>query len=108
VTFEERFCQLNKCDVFAFRQRVFQQCLPPWARVLASFVRIFSPTYFDADFRFVTGLGEASSIAEVRQEAREYLGSPINRRWLRRVGRIRMSATRAIALAKGFLPDDKK
>ncbi len=105
MTFEDRYCRAHRCDVTAFRNRVFWRCVPPAVRPLAAIGWICRRRFFLPDERFVIGVAEAQCIDDVRREARDYLQGPANQGWLRRVVSVRVSARRMIALTKIYLPD---
>lgn len=108
MTLAETFCRRHECHEGLFRQQIFQRCMPGWTRPVALILRVLTPGYFVADERFVIALGEAVTMEEVRREARDFLQLPANQGWLRRVGKIRLSATRAISLAKEYLPENDR
>lgn len=105
MTLEDHYCGKHDCDADSFRRHVFWNCVPPHVRALVWLIRVFRPCFFSVDDRFIIGLGETQSIEDVRREAREYLQETANQSWLRRVAKVRVSATRAIQLSKAYLPE---
>lgn len=105
MTFEEAFVLTHHCDVRSFRRRVFWSCIPGPAVPAMAMLHFIYPGYCRADFNLITGVAEAQSVDEIRRELRYYFAEPANRRWSRRVAKVRLSARRMIRLARNYLPE---
>ncbi len=68
-------------------------------------LQLFHPRYCRADINLIIGVAEARSIDEIRRELRYYFAEPANRRWSRRVAKVRVSARRMIRLARNYIPE---
>jgi hypothetical protein len=105
MTLEDHYSGQHGHDAESFHRYLFWYCVPWRVRLLVWLIRVCRPSFFTADDRFIIGLGEARSIEEVRREAHCFLQDRSNRAWLRRVAKVRMSATRAIGFSKAYLPE---
>ena len=106
-TFEDLYCESQRCTPVEFHHRVFRHCLYRHALLFGPLLRLFRPQYFLVDHTFITDAGRARDIAEIRREVAEFFTHPNNRGWLRRTVRIRVSAGRLIELAEEYLPPSK-
>ncbi len=104
-TFKQIYCEEHRCQPPAFFQKIFWRCLPPLAIPFVPFVGGMQSGYFDADRELIRAVGTATSMAEVRDEIRDYFSHPQNRGWLRRVWNIRVSTHRLKRLARLYLQD---
>ncbi len=103
-TFEERYCQAHRCTPDEFRRRIFWKCLHRHALVVAPFILLVRPTYFDPDRRLIAEVRRAVRTHQVWEEVREFFIDPRNGGWLRRRANIRLSARSLLAVARAYLP----
>jgi|HubBroStandDraft_5_1064220.scaffolds.fasta_scaffold585573_2 hypothetical protein len=103
-TFEEYFCEANKCAPENFSRQIFWRCLHRHALPVAPFILIFRPRYFDADRELIAEIRKAVRMNQVWEEVREYFINPKHVGWFRRKANIRLSARRVIHLAREYLP----
>ena len=106
-TLESLYCESQRCTPAQFHHRVFWRCLYRHAIPFVWLVRLFRPGHFQADRVFISDAGQTRDIAEIRREVGEYITNPLNRGWLRRTAKIRVSAGRVIELAEEYLPPTK-
>lgn len=102
-TFEEIFCERHRCDQGEFRRLVFWRCVPPHARWVAFLLGAPHAKRFDADRELIGDLGRCKNSRQVREQLRDFVKHPDNRRWLRRVARLRVSGRRAGKLTADYL-----
>ena len=105
MTFEEAFDRRMTNGRRSFHDWVWHQGIPPHSRWIARLLHLVHPRFFDADERLILAIAESQTVDEVRKEAREFLQLRANQTWLRRVVKVRLSATRVIQLSKEFLPE---
>jgi hypothetical protein len=103
-TFEERYCEANKCSPEEFSRKIFWKCLHRHALPLAPIILVLNPRYFDADWELIREIRRAERMNQVWEEVREYFMNPKHVGWLRRKANIRLSARRVINLAREYLP----
>lgn len=109
TSLKSAYCQKYDCSPDQFEEKVFRKCLYPQARLVASFIRLFSHRFFFYDFELLNSVGEASTLSEIVADIGAFRCNP---RWqggvLRRTLRIRISGKRLIALAKGLLKEESQ
>src|ERR1019366_6202149 len=93
-TFQALFCERNGCTERQYLGKVFWRSIYPHAIPLVPILGGIRSRYFEADCRLISGAGRATSVAKIREEIADYIVAPDNGRPLRRVFRIRVSATR--------------
>jgi hypothetical protein len=103
-TFEELFCEANKCTPAEFPRRVFWKCLYRHAVPLAPLLLVVWPKYFAPDKQLIMDVRRADKMNHVWEEVRQYFADSVGRPWLRRKGNVRISARRLINLAREYLP----
>jgi hypothetical protein len=105
-SFQETYCAGTGCSPVQFRRRVFWRCLPPMTRLAAPLFGGMNSEYFSADRDLIASAGRAASVAQIRDEIRDYFHDPRNQLWLRGKLRLRLSTARLRALARAYLPDE--
>jgi hypothetical protein len=103
-TFEELFCEVNKCTPAEFPRRLFWKCLYRHALPVAPVLMVLSPKYFAPDKQLIADVRRAEKMNQVWEEVRQYFADSTHRHWLRRRGNVRISARRLINLAREYLP----
>ena len=104
-TFEEIYCQRQRCDKQTFRRDLFWKCLPAYAAPVAWLMGGMSGSFFDADRDLLAGVALAARSEQISEEVRDFFEHPANRRWPRRVLRLRLSTARLRRLARHYLAD---
>lgn len=92
--FSERYCQRFNVPPAAFRDHLLRRTLHGPARCLLPVVRRLNPTHFDADLTYLDCVGRVRGWAQLRNESRDFNTQRENRRWLRRIGQLRVSVAR--------------
>jgi hypothetical protein len=103
-SFEELFCEANRCQLAEFSQKVFWECLYRHALPLAPFLLLFNSRHFDADRQLIQEVRRAERLDQVWEAVRDFFVDPRHAGWLRRQGNIRISGRRLIRLARVYLP----
>jgi len=103
-TFEELFCEANKCTPAQFPRRLFWKCLHWHAVPFAPLILLFNPKYFEPDWQLISDVRRTEKMNQVWEEVRQYFVSSSHRAWMRRRGNFRLSARRLINLARDYLP----
>jgi hypothetical protein len=106
LTFAESYCDDRKCPPDLFGEKVFMECLHRRALPFVALLKLFRREYFLTDWELVLAAAEATRLAQVRREVREYLMDSRNQGWWRRRANFRLSTGRLIQLAARYLPDD--
>jgi hypothetical protein len=104
-TFAESFCEDRKCDRGRFTETVFTECLYRHAIPLVAFLRLARREFFLVDWDLVEVAADATNLALIRREIREYLMDSRNQGWWRRRANFRLSTSRLLKLAARYLPD---
>ena len=100
VTFKELYCTRHHLKSADFVQVMLERGLYPHIRPLYHILDRIDRGFFDADREFLTNIGELSSIRQLRDEADEYSRDRRNRRFLRRVMRLRVSSRRVQSILR--------
>lgn len=102
-TFEQLYCERYGCDAVQYPRRLFYATLPWRARICAWILGGFWGRYFSPERDLIADAGEATSMARIRDDIRDYFMDPVHQRWLRRGAGIRLSTRRLqrIALSCG-------
>jgi hypothetical protein len=103
-TFEELYCEANKCAPADFPRRLFWKCLYRHALPIAPLIMILNPKYFEPDRQLISDVCRADKMNQVWEEVRQYFVDSRHRDWMRRKGNVRISARRLINLARDYLP----
>jgi hypothetical protein len=103
-TFEELFCEANKCTPAEYPRKVFWKCIYRHAIPIAPLIFLFNSSHFDADRELITHVRGAQKMNQVWEEVRDYFINPKHSGWLRRRANIRISARRLIGLTREYLP----
>ena len=77
-SFQELFCERVGCSRSEFEVKVFQKCLYRHAKPFASVLRLFRPDLFDADFKFIRFLAEATDLREANASALDLVRNALN------------------------------
>lgn len=85
------YCEKHGIHPSAFTQHVFRRTLYPHARLIAWFIQRVSDDYFMPDLDFVHDVGQITKYREFTAAGMEYGYHPLNRGFLRRVLKIRIS-----------------
>jgi hypothetical protein len=99
---KQAFCRTHACSLENFERKAFLAALYPHARVLTWFGGAQAEC-FVADRALIGYCGRLCSIQEIDSELREYATHPENRRFVRRVLRLRVSGRRLKRLAAACL-----
>jgi hypothetical protein len=102
--YSRKYCKRYSCRPEDFERRFFFQCLHLTAWPFYLFVGGRQGAYFDCDRRLITRLAHAISLAQVRDELGDFFAEPENRRWLRKVLRVRLSTSKVLKVSKKLLP----
>ena len=102
-TFREIFCERHECDATGFKEALFRTCLPRRARILAFALGGFNGRFFAPDRDLISHVGEATTIASIREEIRDFFMHSANARWLRRALGVRISTRRIQSVARRYL-----
>ena len=97
-TFAELFCARYHLPSENYAREMMRRALYPRARMVAPVIRIFWPTYFDADLDFVRGVGLIRRAQDLGGEVTDFHLHPRNRGFLRRTLKIRVSCQRMSGL----------
>ena len=103
-SFQELFCEAQRCTEGEFARKVFWRALYPHAWPLVPLLGGFRSDYFVADRELLTGAGRATTMDQLRTEIVDYVMDANNRGWLRQRVRVRVSTTRLRRLARQYLP----
>lgn len=104
-TLKEAFCRRFSCPPDDFVRRALIASLYPQARLLTLFHGDRSER-FGLDRSVVAYCGRLRAVGDVEQEVQEYANMPENRRFGRRVLRLRLSGRRLRQLAQTCLTGD--
>ncbi len=104
-TFAESFCEDRKCDRARFTETVFTECLYRHAIPLVALLKLARREYFLVDWDLVEVAADATNLALIRREIREYLMDSRNQGWWRRRANLRLSTSRLLLLASKYLPE---
>jgi hypothetical protein len=104
LTFADTYCDDRKCSPELFTEKVFTECLHRRAIPLVALLKFFQREYFLIDWELVQASADATDLAQVRREVREYLMDSRNQGWWRRRANLRLSTGRLLQLAERYLP----
>ena len=93
-TFGELFCERYHLPPESYVREMLRRTLYPRARMVAPFIRFFSPGFFDADRDFIRGVGLIRRAEDLGDEVTGFHLHPRNRGFLRRALKIRVSCQR--------------
>jgi hypothetical protein len=100
VQFETLFCNRFNCQSSEYLERAFRKVLYKRARLAAPLIRKLNPSFFDEDFKFISYLGDSTSLREANACAAEFQDANAARpSFLRRRLKIRASGLKAVRLA---------
>ncbi len=105
ITFAEKFCAQRHLAPEKYEAAVLRLTLHAPARVLRPVLALV-PDYFVADREFVRGVGRIRLLREFEGEAFDYAHDPLNRGWLRRGLRLRVSTRKMRRLVWATLRDE--
>ncbi len=104
-SFQEHFCEKERCTAEQFARKVFFRTLYPQAKAFVTLLGGFRSDYFAADRELISGAGRATTMNQLRVEAEEFAIDSNNRGWLRQRVKIRVSTTRLKQLARQYLTE---
>ena len=93
-TFRSIYCQRHGCDERWFAREVFYAALYPHAIPCVWVLGGFGGRYFRADRELIDAAATITDLDRLEAEISSYLMDADNQRWLRRVGRLRLSTRR--------------
>jgi hypothetical protein len=102
------FCERFSCSPAQFEKRAFWKCLYPHAKMVALFIRLVKPSFFERDHHFIRCFGNAKNWKEAKSEivALRY-EDRFHPKFLRNTLRLRISRRKANQLASRLFPDRK-
>lgn len=100
------YCEHSGLPPDQFHRAVLRRTLYPHARLLAPLIRFFKPSFFVADYDFVEGVGRVVNRRTFRLEVGDFQSCLENRRFSRRVLRLRVSVGRMAGLVERVLRED--
>lgn len=99
--FQEAYCAAHRCSPERFGWVVFRRCLHRHALLAAPFLRLWDPTFFQADFEVITAIGRATNQLDLQVLIDEFENHRmVERDLLHATFRIRLSNFR---LTESFL-----
>jgi hypothetical protein len=102
--FRDVFCRRFQVAPERYEVDMLRRCLPRRVRLLAPLIRLFSPDLFSVDRLFIDSIGRTRNAAELKTELRAFRDHAANRRWKRRVLKLRLSVWRILDTADAVLP----
>jgi hypothetical protein len=103
--FKTAYCRRFKCSPAAFERRLFWRCLPLRAWPTALLLRLFSPSFFNADLEFLQNVGACRNPSEAVNEANSLSSDPaLNEGILRTPLGLRLSGRRLVRTAHQIWP----
>ena len=103
--FKTAYCRHFKCSAAAFERRLFWRCLPLRSWPVALFLRVFSPSFFNADLEFLQHVGVCRNPSEAVNEANSLSCDPaLNEGILRTPLALRLSGRRLVRTAHQIWP----
>ena len=99
TTFCERFCSQFGVRPDRYERAVFRRSLYPMARVLRPLLAL-NRRYFDADRELIEGVGRITELAQFGNEAANFGLNPLNRSFVRRKLKLRVSVGRLRRLVR--------
>lgn len=97
--FAELYCEREGIGVDAFFPELYRQTLPWPARWLARLPVLLRPSHYAADFDFLSDVAETRTFTDYELAVERYRAHPLNRGWLRRFGKLRISIGRMNRIA---------
>lgn len=94
ATYEQTYCEVAKCPPSRFARRLFWAALPPGVRAVAPLLLALNPRFFAADLELIMAVARLKTSDELEEEIRDFRADPRNRRWSRRVLKLRVSTRR--------------
>jgi len=91
TTIRANYCARRALPPEAFERDVLARVLYPHARVLRPLIELVDRRYFEPEREFVRGVGNLGNRQAFSAEASQYRHHPDNRRFIRRVLRVRAS-----------------
>ena len=102
-SFQELFCEEERCKEGEFSRKVFWRVLYAHAWPFVPLLGGLRSDYFVADRELISGAGRATTMIQLRTEIADFVIDGNNRGWLRERLRIRVSTTRLKRLAGKYL-----
>ncbi len=108
VEFKVLFCRRFRCSALDYERRALNRCLYTHARLLAPFLRLVRPRFFDPDLAFIEYLGRTTNTSEAHDAASEFHDKgAVEKGFLGRDLRIRASGFKAIKLARQLFSEEE-
>ncbi len=104
-SFREVYCARRHCTPQTFEKRLFWRTLPWHARLLAPWFLLVSENHFLPEAGLIASAAEATSMAAIRAQLRDFYWQSNGSGWWHRVARVRISAQRFEKVARLYLPD---
>lgn len=101
----EAYCARHGCPPEQFARRLFWEALYRHAVVAAPLLLWLNYDYFSPDRSLIVHAGDATSVARIREEVRDYFWDSSNRGWLRRTLKLRISGQRLKQISRRYLPE---
>lgn len=92
--FSGQFCRHFKIPAGHYRAAVLNRTLYPPARWLRPVLSLIDRNYFSVENDYIDGVGRIHRARELTNESHEFSHHPVNRRFLRRTLRLRVSVGR--------------
>jgi len=93
VTFAEKFCARHNLVPEKYEEVAFKRALYPAARILRPLLML-KTDYLTADREFIRGVGRLTRLGSFQSNVDDYLYHPMNRGFLRRGLKLRVSVSR--------------
>jgi hypothetical protein len=104
MTFAEKFCRARHVAPEDYDKQVLRLSLYPMARILRPLLAA-NPDYFSPDRELIRGVGRISRLRDFEELAMDFSSDAANRRFSRRLLRLRVSARRLRTLVRSTLHD---
>jgi len=100
ASFAERFCKQYGIPPERYVEEMLNRSLYPQARWFAWLVNFVYSDYFYVDRELIRDLGLLNRVEAMQRQFDEFHYQPVNRRFLRRQLRLRVSERRAVRIAR--------
>jgi|ERR1019366_9483555 hypothetical protein len=102
-SFQELFCEQQRCNDGQFVRKVFWRSLYPHAWPFVPLLGGFGSDYFAADRELIACVGRVTTVSQLQTEIVDFFLDANNRGWFRQRIRVRVSTTRLKRLARRYL-----
>jgi hypothetical protein len=100
------YCRSRGIAPSAFARELLQQGAYPHARPWLGVLARLNPGHFDPDYEFIADVGQLRRRTDFGDAAGSYLSHPLNKGFLRRRLRLRISVRRMLQLVNEVLPQN--